>query len=103
MSESQNIGKIVQVIGPVVDLEFPEGNLPEIYNAIRIDNEENDIHLTMETMKQLGDNRVRTVAMDSTDGLAAAVCHFYNANNGSSAASYSSWSSFVKKNQDKIN
>jgi len=69
VSESQNIGKIVQVIGPVVDLEFPEGNLPEIYNAIRIDNEENDIHLTMETMKQLGDNRVRTVAMDSTDGL----------------------------------
>ncbi|MGM0410071.1 MAG: F0F1 ATP synthase subunit beta [Bacillota bacterium] len=69
MSESQNIGQVVQVIGPVVDLEFPSGNLPKIYNAIRIDNEESDIHLTLETMQQLGDNRVRTVAMDSTDGL----------------------------------
>ncbi len=69
MSESQKIGQVVQVIGPVVDLEFPSGNLPKIYNAIRIDNEENDIHLTLETMQQLGDNRVRTVAMDSTDGL----------------------------------
>jgi len=69
VSESQKIGQVVQVIGPVVDLEFPSGNLPKIYNAIRIDNEENDIHLTLETMQQLGDNRVRTVAMDSTDGL----------------------------------
>ena len=69
MSESQSIGQVVQVIGPVVDVEFPGGNLPKIYNAIRIDSEEKDIHLTLEVMQQLGDNRVRTVAMDSTDGL----------------------------------
>ena len=69
MSESQSIGQVVQVIGPVVDVEFPGGNLPKIYNAIRIDSEEKDIHLTLEVMQQLGDNRVKTVAMDSTDGL----------------------------------
>lgn len=69
VSESQNAGRVVQVIGPVVDIEFPKGNLPKIYNAVTINSEENDINLTLEVMKQLGDNRVRTVAMDSTDGL----------------------------------
>ncbi|MCF8008203.1 MAG: F0F1 ATP synthase subunit beta [Halanaerobiales bacterium] len=70
MSDNQNIGKVVQVIGPVVDVEFPEGELPEIYNAVKIikDEKEEDI-LVIETMQQLGDNRVRCVAMDSTDGL----------------------------------
>jgi len=65
----QNIGRVVQVIGPVVDIEFPDGNIPKIYNAIKIQNEENDIDLTCEVMKQLGDDRVKTVAMSSTDGL----------------------------------
>ncbi len=65
----QNIGRVVQVIGPVVDIEFPDGNIPKIYNAIKIKNEENDIDLTCEVMKQLGDDRVKTVAMSSTDGL----------------------------------
>jgi len=65
----QNIGKIVQVIGPVVDIEFPGGELPEIYNAIKIEDEESEINLTCEVMQQLGDNRVRSVAMSSTDGL----------------------------------
>lgn len=65
----QNIGRVVQVIGPVVDIEFPDGNIPKIYNAIKIENEENDIDLTCEVMKQLGDDRVKTVAMSSTDGL----------------------------------
>ena len=65
----QNIGKVVQVIGPVVDIEFPGGNLPNIYNAITIKEEERGIDLTCEVMQQLGDNRVRSVAMSSTDGL----------------------------------
>ena len=65
----QNIGRVVQVIGPVVDIEFPDGNIPKIYNAIKIENEENDIDLTCEVMQQLGDDRVKTVAMSSTDGL----------------------------------
>ena len=65
----QNIGRVVQVIGPVVDIEFPDGNVPEIYNAIKIENEENEIDLTCEVMQQLGDDRVKTVAMSSTDGL----------------------------------
>jgi F-type H+-transporting ATPase subunit beta len=65
----QNIGRVVQVIGPVVDIEFPDGNIPKIFNAIKIQNEENEIDLTCEVMKQLGDDRVKTVAMSSTDGL----------------------------------
>ncbi|RCW60927.1 MULTISPECIES: F0F1 ATP synthase subunit beta [Halanaerobium] len=65
----QNIGRVVQVIGPVVDIEFPDGTLPKIYNAIKIENEEKEINLTCEVMQQLGDDRVRSVAMSSTDGL----------------------------------
>jgi F-type H+-transporting ATPase subunit beta len=65
----QNIGRVVQVIGPVVDIEFPDGKVPKIYNAIKIENEENEIDLTCEVMQQLGDDRVKTVAMSSTDGL----------------------------------
>ncbi|HUI65996.1 MAG TPA: F0F1 ATP synthase subunit beta [Bacteroidota bacterium] len=65
-------GKIVQVIGPVVDIEFADGSLPEILNAIKIprtttQGEKED--LIVEAQQHLGDNRVRTVAMDSTDGL----------------------------------
>ncbi|ADO78085.1 F0F1 ATP synthase subunit beta [Halanaerobium praevalens] len=65
----QNIGRVVQVIGPVVDIEFPDGKLPKIYNAIKIENQEKEIDLTCEVMQQLGDDRVRSVAMSSTDGL----------------------------------
>jgi F-type H+-transporting ATPase subunit beta len=65
-------GKIVQVIGPVVDVEFPEGALPEIFNALFITNpalgDEPD-NLVVEVAQHLGDNVVRTIAMDSTDGL----------------------------------
>ncbi len=70
MSEEQNLGRVVQVIGPVVDVEFPGGELPEIYNAVKVskDGKKEDI-LVIEVMQQLGDNRVRCVAMDSTDGL----------------------------------
>jgi F-type H+-transporting ATPase subunit beta len=65
-------GKIVQVIGPVVDIDFEDGYLPDIYNAIRIDRttvEGIDEELIVEVQQHLGENRVRTVAMDSTDGL----------------------------------
>jgi len=61
------IGKVVQVIGPVVDVEFPAGQLPDIYNAIVIKNEK--INLTMEAAQHLGNNIVRCVAMSSSDGL----------------------------------
>jgi F-type H+-transporting ATPase subunit beta len=70
VSDDQNIGKVVQVIGPVVDVEFPEGTLPEIYNAVKvIKDKKGEDELFIEVMQQLGDNRVRCVAMDSTDGL----------------------------------
>jgi F-type H+-transporting ATPase subunit beta len=67
-----NEGRIVQVIGPVVDIDFPEGKLPAILNAIRIprktvEGEEQD--LIVEAQQHLGEDRVRAVAMDSTDGL----------------------------------
>ena len=66
-----NRGNVIQVIGPVVDIEFPPGQLPNIFNAIHIDGKSGsvDIHLTVEVMQHLGDNLVRCVAMSSTDGL----------------------------------
>ncbi|MEA2103071.1 MAG: F0F1 ATP synthase subunit beta [Candidatus Cloacimonadota bacterium] len=63
-----NKGKIVQIIGPVVDVEFPEDKLPPIYNALKI-KRENEIDLVLEVEQHLGESRVRTVSMDSTDGL----------------------------------
>ncbi len=60
-----SVGTIVQVIGPVVDIRFPAGELPEIYNALEL--AEGD--LVLETQQHLGDNTVRTVAMGSTDGV----------------------------------
>ena len=67
-------GRVVQVMGPVVDIEFDRGHLPAIYNAIKIQHKaqsagERDIDLTVEVATHLGDNMVRTVAMSSTDGL----------------------------------
>jgi F-type H+-transporting ATPase subunit beta len=67
-----SIGKIVQVIGPVVDLEFPEGKLPNILNAIRITNpaiDDRQENLVVEAAQHLGNNVVRCIAMDTTDGL----------------------------------
>src|SRR6266567_8010707 len=65
-----NKGKIVQVIGPVVDVEFPD-TLPGIYNALTVDFkvQEQPVKLTLEVQQHLGDNWVRTVAMSSTEGL----------------------------------
>src|SRR5438874_1182180 len=67
-------GKITQVIGPVVDIEFTTGELPEVYTALKIKNpnvDQNDTarDLTVEVAQHLGEHTVRTIAMDSTDGL----------------------------------
>ncbi len=65
-------GKIAQVIGPVVDVEFSQGDLPEIYTALRISNpaiNDKKWNLVVEVAQHLGENTVRCVAMDSTDGL----------------------------------
>lgn len=61
-------GRIAQVMGPVVDIEFERGNLPEIYNAISIERE-GTTAITVEASIHLGDNMVRCVSMSSTDGL----------------------------------
>ncbi len=66
------VGKIVQVMGPVVDVEFPPGQLPEILEALRVTNpaiDDREWNLVLEVAQQLGDNVVRTIAMDTTDGL----------------------------------
>jgi F-type H+-transporting ATPase subunit beta len=64
-------GKVIQVIGPVVDIEFPPEQLPAIYNAVKIADASTgvDVSLIVEVMQHLGDNLVRCVAMSSTDGL----------------------------------
>ncbi len=61
-------GKILQIMGPVVDLEFPPDQLPEIYNAVEIRREDGTT-LVLETQTHLGNDAVRTVAMSTTDGL----------------------------------
>ncbi|MCM8711647.1 F0F1 ATP synthase subunit beta [Clostridium sp. SYSU_GA19001] len=65
---SKNIGRIVQVIGPVVDIKFNSENLPSIYNAIEI-KREHEKPLVVEVEHHIGDDIVRTIAMDSTEGL----------------------------------
>jgi F-type H+/Na+-transporting ATPase subunit beta len=69
---AENIGKITQVMGPVVDVEFEQGKLPTIYTALRISNpsiNDEEGNLVVEVAQHLGDNVVRTIAMDVTDGL----------------------------------
>ena len=67
----QNIGKVVQVIGPVLDVEFEPEHLPEIYNALEIDSPSGTfpVHLTAEVQQHIGQNQVRAVAMSTTDGV----------------------------------
>jgi len=60
-----SVGHIVQIVGPVVDIRFPAGELPKIYNALKMQ----DVHLTLEVQQHIGDNVVRAVAMGATDGL----------------------------------
>ncbi len=71
VAEAVKVGKVVQIIGPVVDVEFEGGYLPAIYNAVRITGQSgNDtVDVIVEVEQHLGENRVRTVAMKPTDGL----------------------------------
>ncbi|MBI5546389.1 MAG: F0F1 ATP synthase subunit beta, partial [Deltaproteobacteria bacterium] len=65
-------GKVTQVMGPVVDVEFPPGALPEIYTALTITNpaiNDQKENLVVEVAQHLGENTVRTISMDTTDGL----------------------------------
>src|SRR5215211_3947860 len=69
---TRNIGKVVQVIGPVLDVEFEAEKLPEIYNALRIQSKSDagtDIDVTSEVQQHIGRNQVRAVAMSATDGV----------------------------------
>ncbi|MDM8569146.1 F0F1 ATP synthase subunit beta, partial [Thiotrichales bacterium HSG1] len=61
-----NSGKVVQIIGAVVDVEFPRGKMPKVYDALVVKKSD----LTLEVQQQLGDGVVRTIAMGSTDGMA---------------------------------
>ena len=67
-----NIGKVVQVIGPVIDVEFEPEQLPEIYTAVRIKSDERHsvpVDVVCEVQQHIGRNQVRTVAMDTSDGI----------------------------------
>src|SRR5258705_3207406 len=67
----KNIGRVVQVIGPVLDVEFEPENLPEIYNALTLEDATGTVpvRLTAEVQQHIGQNQVRAVAMSSTDGV----------------------------------
>ncbi|MHC4937588.1 MAG: F0F1 ATP synthase subunit beta [Planctomycetota bacterium] len=71
MSDQSKNGKIVQVIGPVIDVEFPAEEIPEIYTALTLDagEGENHVKLTAEVQQHIGRNQVRAVSMSSTDGV----------------------------------
>src|SRR4051794_31269809 len=71
-ASSQNIGRIKQIIGPIVDVEFDSGRLPNIFHAVKITNpavDNREWNLVLEVAQHLGENTVRCVSMDSTDGL----------------------------------
>ena len=67
--KARNTGRIVQIIGPVLDVEFEPEHLPEIYNALLIEDAERGIRVIAEVQQHIGQNQVRTVAMSSTDGM----------------------------------
>ena len=71
-TEATTKGKVTQVLGAVIDVEFPVGNLPAIYNALKVTNpsiNDEPWNLTLEVALHLGNNILRTIAMDSTEGL----------------------------------
>ena len=71
-TDKTTTGKITQIIGPVLDAEFPSGKMPRIYNALRVEGKNpagQDVSVTCEVQQLLGDNQVRAVAMSGTDGL----------------------------------
>src|ERR671931_2861074 len=75
MPEQQNVGKVIEIKGVVIDAAFPE-RLPEIYSALKIavpSDDGQDGELIAEVQQHLGDDRVRAVAMDSTDGIPRGV------------------------------
>jgi F-type H+/Na+-transporting ATPase subunit beta len=65
MSEKENFGRVTEVIGAVVDVEFPRDNIPQIYDALKVE----EVDIVLETQQQLGDGIVRTIAMGTTDGF----------------------------------
>ena len=62
-------GFVTQIIGPVIDVEFPDGNLPKIYNALKITKENSKEVIIAEVQYLIGENKVRAICMTSTDGL----------------------------------
>ncbi len=70
---SANHGTVAQVLGPVVDVRFASGNVPAIFNALKIEDEARDLKITLEVAQHLGNDLVRCVAMASTDGLRRGV------------------------------
>ena len=77
VATKQKIGKVVQVIGPVVDIEFADGHPPDIYNAVQIKTEgkagESKVDIICEVEQHLGESRVRTVAMKPTTACSAGL------------------------------
>ena len=71
-AEKTNVGRLTQIIGPVVDVEFTGGKMPQIYSALKVEGKNEagqDVSVTCEVQQLLGDNQVRAVAMSTTDGL----------------------------------
>ena len=71
-TNSKSVGKITQIIGPVMDITFPIGQLPSIYNALVVEGRNEageDLKVVCEVQTLLGDNRVRAISMTATDGL----------------------------------
>ncbi len=71
-AEKTNVGHVTQIIGPVVDIKFPSGHLPEIYNALKISGKNEvgqEISIVCEVQQLLGDGQIRSVSMSTTDGL----------------------------------
>ena len=69
------IGTVKQVMGPVVDVEFSEGEVPQIYNALVI--EKGEERITIECAGHLGDDTIRAISMEGTDGLSTGADHSY--------------------------
>ncbi|MGB0331344.1 MAG: F0F1 ATP synthase subunit beta, partial [Planctomycetota bacterium] len=68
MTATQTKGTVAQIFGPVVDVRFPAGQLPEIYNAVEITSESAGINIVLEVAQHLGNDVARCIAMASTDG-----------------------------------
>src|SRR6202050_2909979 len=70
---AENIGHVVQIAGPAVDVQFPEGNLPPIYEAVRVVGEgftvPNPVNVILEVQQHLGEGCVRCIAMEATEGM----------------------------------